>query len=297
MQKNTHFLLTAWALLAPIFVYAQKSPYSTRFEGIKSVEFRVYHGDLKVVRHTSDAVEISGIAQSQEEAPVVKTSGKKLVFSENSKVDGSSPDWPVWTLKVPQEIDLDINISGGTVSIEQVSGDIDCHVGAGDIKLHQVEGSVEINAGTGDIDLTASKGKFQGNTGTGDVNLNEAEGAFSFNTGTGKIKAVNTVVTGDSQFNSGTGDVYFGGNGAVKADLGLNSGTDNALIILDDLHFDGTLQLKCSKSGGHIKAPFAFDTEKEERNGKDKMLVKTKKFGNAKAVITVATGLGTAAAR
>lgn len=298
MKKNTSISLAiTWALLAPIMLCAQKAPYSSRFEGIKSIEFRVYHGDLKVITHASDAVEISGISQSQEEMPVTKVSGKKLTFSENSKVDGSSPDWPVWTLKVPQNTDLGINISGGNVSIERITGDINCHVGAGNIKLDQIEGTVKINAGTGDIDLTHSKGKFEGNTGTGDVNLNEVRGTFSFNTGTGKVEVVNSVVTGTSQFNSGTGDLFFGGKGAVQANLSMNSGTDNALIELDKLNFEGTLQLKCSKSGGRIKAPFSFDEEKEERHGKDTTLLKTKKFGDDKVVVTVATGLGTASAR
>ena len=298
MKKITNISCAiAWALLIPSILCAQKAPYSSRFKGIKSIYFGVYHGDLKVIGHNSDTVEISGISQSPEEMPVTKVSGKKLVFSENSKVDGSSPDWPVWTLKVPQHTDFDINISGGNVSIEYITGDINCHLGAGDIKLDQIDGAVEITAGTADIDLTRSKGKFEGNTGTGDVNLDEVRGTFSFNSGTGKVKVINSVVMGTSQFNSGTGDLFFGGKGGVQADLSMNSGTDNALIELDKLNFEGTLQLKCSKSGGHIKAPFSFDEEKEERHGKDTNLVKTKKFGNKKVVVTVATGLGTASAR
>jgi DUF4097 and DUF4098 domain-containing protein YvlB len=183
------------------------------------------------------------------------------------------------------------------LSLENLGGDIHCNLGAGNIQLRQMEGKVQVSTGTGNIDLRACKGHFRGNTGTGNVYLDEVAGTFSFNSGTGNLKAINSQVNGASQLNSGTGQVFFGGNGAVMADLSLNSGTDNTVIEMGGLRFDGTLHLRASKSGGHIEAPFSFDEEKTIGKGKNCNIQKTKKFGDAEVAVTVATGLGTAAAR
>ncbi|MCC6723180.1 MAG: hypothetical protein IT258_01630 [Saprospiraceae bacterium] len=299
MKNSSCFSFCATLLLAFVstIAFGQKAPYLQRFHSVKTVEFNIYHGDLKVVENSADEVEISGISQSPAEMPEAKVNGKTLVFTEDSKVDGSSPDWPTWTVKVPKHTDLNIQISGGNVSIENVTGEIKCNLGAGDFTLSHFEGEMELNAGTATIDLTASSGHFKGNTGTGNVHLNDVQGSFLFNSGTGNLEAVNTTVTGASQLNSGTGNVFFSGNGAVRANLSLNSGTANTSIELSDLKFNGTLQLRCSKSGGRIEAPFTFDEETTTGRGKNCNLLKSKKFGESDVVVSVSSGLGTASAK
>jgi hypothetical protein len=298
MTKNISiFFLALWSLMATLPVFSQKTTYLSRFEAVKSLELNIYHGDVHIMGSTSGEVEISSILQSPDIKPTTEMKDNKLVFTETSTLDGSNPYWPVWTLKVPQHIDLKLNISGGDLHINHVNGTVHGQVGAGKLKLNQIEGILEVNAGTGDIDLKDSKGTFKGNTGTGDIRLEQVKGAFNFNSGTGKVSALHSSVTEASQLNSGTGNVFFGGEGAVNAHLTLNSGTDNALIELGKLGFEGTLRLKCGRAGGRIEAPFPFDDENPKQQKKDQAISKIKKFGNADVSITVSSGLGVAAAR
>jgi hypothetical protein len=298
MQKHLGIsVLMAWAFMVPFTICAQKAPYLSRFNDVKTLDFKIYHGNLNIIGTSSGEVEISGISQSPAEMPVTKMKGNTLSFSENSQVDGSSPDWPVWTLKVPQNIDLHINISGGDVNIENITGNMDCNVGAGNIKLHKTDGSVKLNGGTARIDLTASTGSFEGNTGTGDVNVKDVQGSVTFNTGTGKINVSDVVITQKSALSSGTGKVFLGGKSTLKEDISLSSGTADACIDLSKLHFDGTLELGCSKKQGRIQAPFSFDSEKDKRSRGENSIVKTKKFGKSQVTVRVSSGLGTAEAQ
>lgn len=276
-------------------VFAQKSNYSQQFEGVKELEFNIFHGTLNLVGSGSGQLEISG-SYLGEERPTVTRKADELLFTERSATDGSSPDWSVWTIKIPDNLNVDIRIGGGDVNLEGVSGNIRSNMGAGDFTVSNSHGTIRANTGTGTIRVRDSSGEFQLNTGTGDVSLLQVTGSVNANSGTGDVVMDEATINGTSSLSSGTGQVTLGNQSQLNANISLNSGTDDSIIHLTGSQFQGTLNMRCSLEHGKIEAPFLFDQETTEGRGKNAKLLKTKRFGPTEVTVSVATGTGRAVA-
>ncbi|HMQ59219.1 MAG TPA: toast rack family protein [Flavilitoribacter sp.] len=289
------FLSAALLLITGFSASGQKGSIQQSYDDIKAVKINIGYGDLTVEKSTSGRVEIAGKYNDDEVDVELKTKGDKLSINEKSSWKGNNKQKSEWTLKLPENTAMTINIGAGESRIKGYSGELEGNTGSGNYYLSAVGGKIRLNSGTGNLEIMDSDGDFSLNSGTGNVKLNKVSGAISANSGTGNVMADNISINGDSGLNSGTGNVSLSLGGPIKGDLALNSGTDNSRLNFNGYNFEGTLVMKCGKDSGKIEAPFGFDSEETEGGGRyDNTLKKTKKFGNSAVEITVATGTGKA---
>ncbi len=263
------------------------------YKDIKDIWINIAYGDLKVGKSASGAVEVTGSYDEENVTLEMGTKGGKLTIKEKSSAR-SNKEKSNWTLNLPENTDLWMNIGAGEADLKDFSAELEGNIGAGRVRLAGVGGKIRLNNGTGDIEIQDSEGSFQLNSGTGNLVISQVSGAISANSGTGNIRAEKVSVTGQSSFNSGTGHVSLSLGGPVKADLGVNSGTGASELNYNGHPFDGILVMECGTEGGKISAPFSFDKEESEGQTRNRMIRKTKKFGTSGIEIHVASGTGSA---
>lgn len=122
-------------------------------------------------------------------------------------------DFELW---IPRRSDISLSSAGGSVDIDNVSGDITGHTGGGEINIRDASGQVTMETGGGDIRVRDSKvsgkvttgwgrilvqnvtGDLRGSTPSGDTESLDAKGARVASTGSGRSYS-------GAGFGSGTG--------------------------------------------------------------------------------------------
>lgn len=95
-------------------------------------------------------------------------------------------------LRVPTSSNVDFSSSGGSVTIEGVSGAFSGRTGGGDIRLNRVAGRSTLRTGGGDITVTDSELYGDVETGGGNVRITRNRGSLQGRTGGGDVRIENT---------------------------------------------------------------------------------------------------------
>ena len=169
------------------------------------------------------------------------------------------------------------------------------NTGSGDFTINQLDGMVRVNTGSGTMKVKNAKGEVKLNAGSGHITMEDVEGGIFANVGSGDIEVSNLIVSSESGFNSGSGDVSVNLGSSPKADLAANSGSGDAKIDFNGNKMVGELVMETDKRKGEISAPFEFDSTEEIDQGHHTKIVKTKKFDSSEIKIKIGTGSGKAA--
>lgn len=153
------------------------------------------------------------------------------------------------TIRVPQDLFLDITDGSGSIRIEDVQGGIRIQDGSGEIELKHVGGDTRIKDGSGEIRITdldvsrggSGAGKIRITDGSGRIDLDRITGDLDINDGSGDIRIVQ--LKGSLDLNDGSGSITILG---VVGDVEISDGSGN--IRLDDV--SGNVRLHSVGSGG-----------------------------------------------
>lgn len=94
------------------------------------------------------------------------------------------------TVRVPQQVGLEINDGSGSITVENVRGDIDVEDGSGSLSLADVGGSITIDDGSGSIEVAGVGGDISISDGSGSINVREVAGSVSIDDGSGGIEVI-----------------------------------------------------------------------------------------------------------
>lgn len=302
-------------LLIGTAVFAQKK-INKSFEGIDRITMGTSSGDCILKKASGNMVELEVVYYDEDFDPQIEQNGSTLRIKEVGR--NRNRGWsnyeksPVWTLSVPDDIDvkfstgsgdfmasdlnleMDVNAGSGDIELKDMKGDIKSNTGSGDLMLIGFDGYISSNTGSGDLSIRDAKGELQLNCGSGDIEIDNADGSISANVGSGDIEADNVIVKNKSSFNSGSGDVEVSLGDTPTANLSVNSGSGDAELDYNGNEITGTVVMKANKRHGDIKAPFSFDTTEEIDNYNQTTIKKTKKFDNSAVEIRIGTGSGLA---
>lgn len=101
--------------------------------------------------------------------------------------DNSNNTSVSFTVYVPQSISCNLNTSGGSISLEGVSGVQDVKTSGGSLTLKKIEGEMNARTSGGSIRIEEYYGVLNAHTSGGSIKLNEAKGLLSVNTSGGSI--------------------------------------------------------------------------------------------------------------
>lgn len=97
-----------------------------------------------------------------------------------------------FTLTVPNNYNIDLNTSGGSIRIQDLAGNVDAHTSGGSITVGNIRGRVDLNTSGGSIKTKAIYGPLDAHTSGGSINVTFAEQlteSAELNTSGGSITA------------------------------------------------------------------------------------------------------------
>lgn len=90
-------------------------------------------------------------------------------------------------ITVPQKYNLDLNTSGGSISVDDLLGEARVKTSGGSLDLGRIEGPVNANTSGGSITLRQSKGNLIAHTSGGSIDVGEVDGEVDVETSGGSI--------------------------------------------------------------------------------------------------------------
>jgi hypothetical protein len=91
------------------------------------------------------------------------------------------------TVKIPQQMDLNIDDGSGFMEINNTRGNLEIDDGSGELTVKNVTGNVEIDDGSGEITIRDIDGDVQVDDGSGEINIRKVVGTVRVDDGSGSI--------------------------------------------------------------------------------------------------------------
>jgi DUF4097 and DUF4098 domain-containing protein YvlB len=162
-------------------------------------------------------------------------------------------NWPPvsvsFEVTVPRNFNLNLNTSGGDVTVASLKGNVRARTSGGDLKFDRIDGEIDAHTSGGDIHLKEGTALAKLGTSGGDIEVERAGGPTSVSTSGGDI-TINSVAQLVSATTSG-GNIKATLTEPIKQDTVLStSGGDVRVSIVKSAGFE----LDASTSGGSVRA-------------------------------------------
>ncbi|MCU0638393.1 MAG: DUF4097 domain-containing protein [Candidatus Krumholzibacteria bacterium] len=245
------------------------------FAGIKSVDIGTVSGDCVVKTHKSGEVIVDLYYDVEPEGSLeykMNDRGGKLVLEEdwrNSRSHSMSGE-VVWTLTLPEGMDIEFSTASGDLTLTGPLGDIEASTASGDISVtgpvgtvdaSTASGDIEIENATGDIDVSTASGdvtlinvvgKKDVSTASGDIRIEDSKDDIDLSTASGEITAKN--VEGDMEMSTASGEIGISGaKGAFKLSCASGEITADEITIAGESIF--------STASGSVRVLLAATSE------------------------------------
>jgi len=162
-------------------------------------------------------------------------------------------NWPPvnvsFTVVVPTRYNVDLNTSGGDISVASINGQARLRTSGGDLKLERVDGEVDGGTSGGNISLQEGTARVKLSTSGGDIQVDRAGGEADLSTSGGNI-VINSVKERITAATSG-GDIKASIEGALKGDCRLTTSGGTVKVTVDKT---AAFDLKARTSGGDVDA-------------------------------------------
>ena len=119
---------------------------------------------------------------------------------EDVEVTGQWKDRSLWrkvrmnvqyNILVPEEYHLNIDTSGGSISVSDLRGGVKMHTSGGSITVGDLEGEVDVHTSGGSISIGKVRGGVLARTSGGSITVSEADGPVDVKTSGGSIRLNN----------------------------------------------------------------------------------------------------------
>ena len=183
MQINKFIPLTIVAGLILVGVAQAK-------EELIEKEFEVKDGGTLFLDSDSGAIEISTHNKPIVEVEVFKKGKDADDFTVSFEQSGNdvtiegdkkSMGWGSYSLqikfvvKVPSEYNLELETGGGSIEVQDLTGDIDANTSGGSIRIEDVKGDVDVKTSGGSIRVEDVAGNVEGRTSGGSIKVKFSE--------------------------------------------------------------------------------------------------------------------------
>ena len=180
-------------------------------------------------------------------------------------------NWPPVTVSfvvtVPKNFNLNLNTSGGNISVASLNGNVHARTSGGDLEFARIDGDIDAGTSGGNITLKEGTARALLRTSGGDIAFDRAGGPTDVSTSGGNIK-INSVAQLISATTSG-GNVRAAITEPLKQDTLLStSGGDVEVEVVKGAGF----QLDASTSGGDVNATGLTITIEKGGSGKSRLV-------------------------
>jgi hypothetical protein len=151
-----------------------------------------------------------------------------------------------YIVKLPREYNVQVNTSGGDITIVGLKGRMQGETSGGDLRLNDIEGAVKLETSGGDIRTEKVVGDIQMETSGGDIQLLAVTGNIDVSTSGGDIRI--SDVSGKVRAETSGGDVVVKAKGDNKGIQAETSGGDIDIFLPESI----TANIDASTSGGEV---------------------------------------------
>lgn len=207
--------------------------------------FKTNGGSIKVETHDKNEVTLSADLQNTDPDDLEIThriTDDTLSITAKHEKKRWSNARIIFTLTVPDTLNLDLNTSGGSIKIDDLVGQVDAHTSGGSIRVNDIEGNIDLHTSGGSIDIGDIAGNAEISTSGGSIKIESVSGNLDAHTSGGSISAtLTTQITEDTKLSTSGGSIN--------------------LYVPNDIQFD----LDASTSGGRVKSDFSVDGTVKKR--------------------------------
>ena len=161
----------------------------------------------------------------------------------------STPVTVSFTVTVPTHYNVELNTSGGDISLASINGRAQLRTSGGNLKLERIDGEVDGGTSGGNITLREGTAKVRLSTSGGNIHVERAGGEAELSTSGGNI-VIESVRSRLSATTSG-GDVKATIEGELKGDCTLSTSGGTVVATVDK---SAAFDLKAHTSGGDVDA-------------------------------------------
>ena len=217
-------------------------------------------GTVEVMGHSKSTVDVDVEITGLDEDDFTVAIGKD---SEGVRIKGEfTRPWHrrwghkrvMFTIRVPDEFDIDVKTSGGSITVESIAGKVRANTSggsmrfddiAGNIKAHTSGGSVSADQIEGDLDMSTSGGGFNIAGVVGDVDLNTSGGSIRVDEVSGSVRASTSGGSISARFSQ-----PFNKSSRMKT-----SGGSLTVYLVEGSGAD----VDAHSSGGRVRSEFAIE--------------------------------------
>ena len=136
-------------------------------------------GALKIDSHNESVVKVEVRIEGKNEDQMnvsFDNSGNTVTIIGEREKKGNWSQWGVssrlrvsYKITVPENFNLDVDTSGGSISINDLKGKVDAHTSGGSISLGHIDGLVDVKTSGGSISVEEVTGTIKAHTSGGSV--------------------------------------------------------------------------------------------------------------------------------
>ncbi|MEE9169802.1 MAG: DUF4097 family beta strand repeat-containing protein [bacterium] len=176
----------------------------------------------------------------------------------------------VYDIRIPEDFDLDIVTSGGSINVEQVAGEITLRTSGGSLNLYDVDGpviaktsggsvtakkvsgrEVYLKTSGGSIRVTECEGSIECSTSGGSITADGVSGSLDAHTSGGSIRLNN--ISGEIDATTSGGGIKTELIGQPKGPISLKTSGGSVTLYMDD---DVKAEIDARTSGGRVNVDF-----------------------------------------
>lgn len=176
-------------------------------------------------------------------------------------------------ITVPQQYNVDLNATGGDISVADLIGDVRVRTSGGSLRFQSITGTVLGHTSGGSVEAVDVTGDVQVRTSGGSIRFGAIRGFVSGRTSGGSIKG--TDCNGGTDVRTSGGNIWLGGigknvnartsGGSIQAVMKTQPQSECSLRtsgggITCTLTPDVTVDLEAKTSGGRVSTDFAVES-------------------------------------
>ncbi|MEM1260898.1 MAG: DUF4097 family beta strand repeat-containing protein [Pseudomonadota bacterium] len=163
-------------------------------------------GAVKIDTHSANRIDVEVERDGPDANELIvefETAGNRLKV--NGRWEGGKQSWwngkqarIVFRVTVPEQFNVDLNTRGGSIEIDDLSGEVDASTSGGSLRFGHIDGeidantsggSIRIDGGSANIDVSTSGGSIKIGEATGDVRARTSGGSIRVRNAKGRIEA------------------------------------------------------------------------------------------------------------
>lgn len=276
LSKITLLPLTVAAILIFTAFSGDDDQNNWKFDDVKIIKVKTLSGDCIIEKGKAGEVSVN-VVNGYNPRRACRTSvwNDDGILELTEEITGTGRGRStVWSLKVPDDIEVEFLSTSGGVSISNVKG------------------KFSGNTASGSFEFVNCEGEFDFSTASGDYDIRDCKGMFQIASASGGVDAVGIELDANSSLASASGSVKVKLGKTPEYDLDVGSASGKAILDYSGNPLVGYFEFEANARNGDIESPVDFDDEETFYKFDQRYVRKWFVKGSDGPEITMGTGSG-----